>query len=421
MADVRAFRGIRYAYRALEDVTCPPYDIIGDEERAALATRDPFNVVRLELPRDGTDVYATAGEALRRWLREGILAREGAPAFYLYEMRFTANGREHSVLGCVGSVALEPFERGVVLPHEETLSAAKADRFQLMQATKCNISQIYSLYFDDERRTADFLRELADREPDAAFTDGGVTHRLWVVTDEAACARITRDFEDRKLYIADGHHRYETALNYREWLRGRRENDPAAGSCMMMLVDIQNPGLVVFPFHRIVRGLQGFSLPLLLTSLRQDFAAEPARDAQDAMRRLEAGRADGHKVFALYTGGRFQMLTLRDITAMDEALPDASPALKGLDVSVLHKLILEKHLGIDAAAMAGGQNLRYTRLAEEALSAVDSGEAELAFFLNPTRVAEIAAVAGAGEKMPQKSSYFYPKLTTGLVMHPLWM
>ena len=261
------------------------------------------------------------------------------------------------------------------------------------------------------------------RADDVELTDGeGVTHRMWIVTDEAAVASVCDDFTDRKLYIADGHHRYETALNYRRYLReqGLAKEGCACDYQMMMLVNMEHPGLVVFPTHRIVRDLASFDAQAVKSACREYFDLTEFDSPENIEETLRGLYKEGKKAYGMYTGGgKWTLLTLRDISVMKELLPDVSKASQELDVSVLHTLVLEKLMGIDAENMAKQINLTYVKQASDALAAVDSGKANCAFILNPTRISEIAAVSSAGEKMPQKSTYFYPKLITGLVMNML--
>ena len=421
MAEIKPFRALRYTAKAgdISKLTCPPYDIISEEERLAFLSENPHNVIRLELPK-GENPYEEAGSTLKDWLADGILRRDTDPGFYIYEEEFEAYGVRNKVKGFICLVKLEEFSKGIILPHEETLSKAKEDRFHLMEATGCNFSQIYSLYMDEAHTTGERLEALSSGKPRYEFSDGAVTHRMWIVNDPEASKAISADFENRKLYIADGHHRYETALNYRNH---RREQGTATGGedyVMMMLVDMEHKGLVVFPTHRLVRGLSNFSAEKLLAACAEKFEVTAEQDTGTIEATLSGLYRQGKKAFAFYCGGEgWTLLTLKDAAAMDEVLPDKSKAYRGLDVSVLHNLILEKYLGIDKENMAKQVNLTYTRSFTEAVESVKSGKSQCAFILNPTRVTEIRDVAAAGEKMPQKSTYFYPKLITGLVMNRL--
>ena len=418
MAQIRPFRALRYDTEkagAIEALVCPPYDIISEAEREALLQKSPYNMVRLELPR-GDDPYAQAGALLKEWRDSGVLKTDMDEGIYIYEEEFSEKvtyGEKKALRGMICRVRLEDFSAGVVLPHEETLSKAKEDRFRLMEATGCNFSQIYSLYQDPQHVTRKRLDALASTcPPRYEFSDGLVTHRLWVVNDPVSIEALRKDFADRKLYIADGHHRYETALRY-------REHHPEADHVMMMLVDMEDPGLVVFPTHRLLSELNDFDPAALPERCGDFFAAELYSDRKGAEAALSEFYNAGQHAFGYFDGAQWYTLLLQDIKVMDGILPEMSDAYRHLDVSILHSLVLERLLGIDRENMAAQKNLSYTRSAEEAEQSVREGKSQCCFLLNPTRVEEIGAVAAAGEKMPQKSTYFYPKLITGLVMNPL--
>lgn len=424
MAEIKPFRALRFNPEKAGDIstlTCPPYDIISEEQRREFLNTNEHNVIRLELPK-GDNPYDEAGTILREWEEQGILKQDTAPAIYIYEEEFKAYGETKRVKGVICRVKVEDFSKGVVLPHEETLSKAKQDRFNLMKTTFCNFSQIYSLYMDEEHTTLKRIDALSGGKPRFEFSDGTVTHRLWIVNDLVAIHAICEDFADRKLYIADGHHRYETAINFRNYCHenniSKEGDDP--DYVMMMLVDMQHDGLVVFPTHRLVRGLENFDAQALLEGCKQYFEVFPMDNISDIEPNLDALYRQGKKAFAFYDGGtKWNLLILKDIGVMKEILPQKSAASQGLDVTVLHSLVLERILGIDAENMANQINLTYTRSFEEAISSVQKGDSQCTFILNPTRVSEIRDVAAAGEKMPQKSTYFYPKLITGLVMNQM--
>ena len=426
MADIKAFKALRYdTHKAgdISELTCPPYDIISEEERLGFIRRNERNVIRLELPK-GDDPYADAKSTLESWLSDGFLKTDMDEGLYIYEEEFLSEidrGETKKLRGLICRVRLEEFENGVVLPHEFTLSKAKKDRFELMKATSCNFSQIYSLYRDERHVTRERLDNIAQTNaPRHEFSDGLVTHRLWVINDPVTIAAIEEDFADRKLYIADGHHRYETALNYRNYCRENDIYKPGADFVMMFLADMADEGLVVFPTHRLVRGLEGFSGEALLKSCEDFFRISVHESMEEAQAELNRAYIDGKHAFAFYDAkAPFHTLVLKDPKVMNDLLPELSAASRQLDVTILHSLILERLLGIDRENMANQKNLTYTRSAAEAKTSVDSGESDCCFLLNPTRVAEIGEVALNGEKMPQKSTYFYPKVITGLVMNKL--
>lgn len=425
MADIRPFCAWRFSEKAgpIEELTCPPYDIISEQQRQAYLARNPYNIIRLELPRDGEDPYATAGKTWQSWKADGILQRDAQAGFYIYDISFTVEGKDYTVGGLVARTHLEEFSKGIVLPHEFTLSKAKEDRLNLMKATNSNFSHIYSLYRDDSGRVEEYLAQTRRQSaPLVDMTDGdGLQHRLWALTDPDIVDAIHQHLADTKLYIADGHHRYETALNYRDYCRAQgTKPGPGVDYVMMMLVEMGHPGLVVFPTHRLVRDVPGFDGERITEACKTYFHVEQGAPVEGIKQRLDKAYKAGQKAFGWYTGGDTAvLLVLKDPKIMDEFLPDVSPVSRQLDVNVLHTLILERLMGIDKENMANQKNLIYTRDMNEAVEEVRSGRCQGCFVMNPTRVQEIRDVAAAGEKMPQKSTYFYPKLITGLTMNSL--
>lgn len=425
MAQISSFKGMRFdtdKAGKLKTLCCPPYDIISEEERLAFISNNEHNIIRLEKP-TGDDPYNTARTILDKWEAEGILIREDKPALYIYEEEFTAYGRRNAIKGIICRLKLEEFSKGIVLPHEFTLSKAKEDRLNLMKATNCNFSQIYGLYMDSEHTSLKTIDELSSGKAELEFTDNdSITHRMWIVKDEAVIKKLVADFTDRKIYIADGHHRYETALNYRNYLRenGLAKEGDACDFQMIYLVDMEHPGLVVFPTHRLVRDLQSFDKDTVLKKCGEFFDIKEYDGTDNMEALLSESDKNGNKAFGFYVGNsKWYLLTLKDITVMDALLPKQSVASRRLDVTVLHTLILEKIFGIDKENMAQQINLTYTKFFDQAISSVDNGSAQCSFVLNSTKVTEIRDVASEGEKMPQKSTYFYPKMITGMVMNKL--
>lgn len=424
MAEIKAFKALRFNSEKagnIRDLVCPPYDIISEEQRLGYLKTNPHNIIRLELPK-GENPYSDAAVILDEWLKNDILEVDEKPSVYIYEEEFTVAGVTRSFKGCIVRVKLEEFSKGIILPHEETLSKAKEDRFNLMKATNCNFSQIYSLYNDESHSITADLDRLSSNKPVNELNDpDGVTHRLWIVDDEKEIKMIESAFADKKLYIADGHHRYETALNYRNYCRENGIGNGGEDYVMMMLVDMEHPGLLVLPTHRIVRDLSGFDAEKVMSECAQYFDIMDIDGTEKIETALNEQYKAEKKAFAFYAGGNsFKLMVLKDSSVISDLLPEKSTAYCGLDVSVLHTLVLERIFGIDAENMAKQINLTYVKKTEDALESVESGKAQCAFILNPTRVEEIRDVAAAGEKMPQKSTYFYPKLITGLVMNKLF-
>lgn len=428
MATIKGFKGLRYTEKAgdLNLLVCPPYDIISDTQREEFVNKNQNNVVRLELPK-GENKYKDAGVTLKKWMDEQILKCDEKDSIYVYEMEFDCYGQRKSVKGFVSLVQLEEFSKGIVLPHEETLSKAKTDRFNLMSETFCNFSQIYSLYMDEKGEVYSAIDEISKKSPDMSVVDlENVKHSMWCIDDEQVIGKISNLFEDKKLYIADGHHRYETALNFHKHLCENNISSPndLSGNIMMMLVDMENEGLVVFPTHRIVRDLEKFDLEDVLEKCNKYFdiktmtVANKKEVLERAEKELEANYQINKKAFALYSGANtFTIMVLKDNEIIKNMLPNMSDSYCNLDVTVLHSLVLESIFGIDKENMAAQINLTYTKIVDEAIEAVDSKKANCSFILNPTRVSEIRDVALAGEKMPQKSTYFFPKTITGMVMN----
>ncbi len=426
MAEIKAFKALRYTDKAgdISLCVCPPYDIISEEERLSLLSKSENNLVKLELPKGDTP-YEDAAKALCDMLDKGILAKDEKAGLYIYEEEFTALGERKKVKGVYTRVKLCEFSEGIVLPHEETLSKAKADRFNLMSTTFCNFSAIYSMYTDEERIIRSKIDALSSGKPDVEFTDyEGIVQRLWCVYDEAEIAFIEKAFADKKLYIADGHHRYETALNFKKKLIDDgiiKDENHDGNYCMMFLADIDHEGLVVFPTHRMVKGLKSFDSKKALCEMERYFDVKKV-GCEKCLEKELLANADKN-AFGYYDGEGAYLLIMKETeeakNALNEMLPGKSDAYRGLDVSVLHSLTLEKIFGVDKENMANQINLNYTRDYDEAIAKVKSGAYNCSFLLNSTKVRQIKDVASAGEKMPQKSTYFYPKLITGLVMNKI--
>jgi uncharacterized protein (DUF1015 family) len=426
MADISPFAGLRYAADRVGDlasVLCPPYDVIGDDERRELEARHPENVVRLELPRGTDDArYTTAARLLASWTAEGILRADAREAFYLYEQQFGYGGQRYTRRGFFAAVRLEPFERRVVLPHEKTLSAPKEDRRRLLRATRTQISPVFGLYRDAGGAARAIIDEVAAGAPGVdATTADGVRHRLWAMTTAPAVDGLRLLLADKQILIADGHHRYETMLGLAPEMRPL---DVAAGAAasdfaMMFLARAEDPGLLVLPTHRLVKDLPDFSFDGLCAAAAPAF--EVTQGDERTAAEIEARLArDGAKrvVFAVRAPGRpstvwFTLKPILDLSAL------GPPALRNLDVTVLHGVILGPLLAINAEALANQSFLTYTHDTAEAITRVDKGDVQAAFFMNPTKVEQVLAACEAGFVLPQKSTYFLPKLATGLVMYRL--
>ena len=420
MAEVVPVRALLYDPKRagpLDDLVAPPYDVVSETERAALAAKSPYNIVRVDLPEgDPEQKYANAARELRGWVDEGILRRDAVPAFYRYHQVFSVAGRQHTRKGFVSRIRLRRFEEGVVLPHERTLSGPRLDRLALARACRTNLSQVFALYSDPAGSIDAEFASVDSRPPEmeARLADGAV-HRLWRLTDRAAHARIGADLSDKRVYIADGHHRYETMLAIRDELRPQARSPRSSieyGS--MFLTSMDDPGLVILPTHRVVHGLPGFDLSRFLDRLRARFdVRELPGDAAGSLRAPPEQREGS---YLLASQGRFFSLSLK--RGEENAVPGPA-VLRRLDVPILHGLILEEILGIDRSAQERQTNLRYVKDFKSALEESRRPEVQAAFLLNPTRIEQLKAVADAGEVMPQKSTFFYPKLASGLLLDPI--
>ncbi len=400
----------------LDSLLAPPYDAISAADREALLERSPHNAVRLILPEgEGDARYQNAARTYRDWLASGALRRDAVPALYRYQQIFTAEGRSFTRTGFIGRVRLRRFEEGVVVPHERTMSAPKADRLKLTRACGAWFSQVFGLYSDPSGAAEAAFEAVATMPPDAeAETADGTIHRLWRLTDPGAHARVQAALADARVYIADGHHRYETMLALRDEL-----GTEGAQYGPLFLCRMEDPGLAVLPTHRLVHGLQGFDLGRLLRAAAELFTVDeqPVADAA-AVREDLARRGERAPTLGLCSNKRLFFLSLRQDVDAGPAMPGPA-VLRRLDVALLHALVLERILGIDRAAQEKQTNLRYVKDLGQALVLAQDPGVQAAFLLNPTRVADLKMVADAGEVMPQKSTWFYPKLASGLVIQPL--
>lgn len=433
MADVRPLHGIRYAPEVVSDlaeVVTPPFDVISPEAQERYYERNPYNIVRAELGKmtseDNTlnNRYTRAARTLAEWRQAGVLRQDAQPAYYAYQQIFSHGGQTYTRTSLFARVHLEPWEKHVVLRHEFTRKKDKDDRLQLLRACSVNLSPIMSMYSDPQGRIRRLLGEYLERPAVQLTDEDGEGHRLHPVTDAAVIERIQDFFAERQLYIADGHHRYETALNYRnEVLEARHElsHDDPVNYVMMSLIDLDDPGLLVLPTHRLFFDLSPETLANLTSAnlARYLTVREVAHADENTLREL-ARAGETAPSFLLTTPGQSWLLSLNEQGKARMAGAGHSAAWKTLDVSIAHTLILEELLHLQPEDLTAGKYVRYTHEDQEALNAVAQGRAQAALFLNATRVRQICDIADADDQMPQKSTYFYPKLITGLVMNPLW-
>ncbi|HTB50564.1 MAG TPA: DUF1015 domain-containing protein [Solirubrobacteraceae bacterium] len=417
MADIQPLRALHYDQSlvgALTDVTAPPYDVIDAEQREQLLRRSPFNVVAVDLPKGEPDPYATAGELFEAWQLQGVVVRDPEPALWAHTQTYTGpDGQTRTRKGFFCRVRIEGYGPGRVRPHERTHPGPKEDRLRLMRTTRANLSPIFSLYSDPANAAWKALEPATESAPWGEVTDSdGTAHKLWRVTNQQAIATVQEATREVELLIADGHHRYETADTYAEELGGDGEHR----YMLMCLVALEDPGLTVFPTHRLVRGLDRKRQEALRETLRRDFEIAEVASEQLAPEPgtgpLEIGYFDAHHQ-------QPYRLTLKDQAIADAALPNFSEAYRSLDTGVLEALLLKRALGLSDDDISHFNGLFYARSTEEAVALVRSGEYDAAFLMRPTPVAQVRDVAARGENMPPKSTFFYPKLLTGLLFNPL--
>jgi uncharacterized protein (DUF1015 family) len=431
MAEIAAFRGILYDTARVEPskVLAPPYDVIDEEERRQLCALDPHNAVRLILPEgDGDARYQNAAGILSSWLEEQVLRRDERPALYRYHQVFTSaelGGRSITRRGFIAAVRLHRFDERIILPHERTLSGPKVDRLKLMDATGAHFSQIFTLYSDPSGESDRAFAAAESARPTIDGTTADRTrHLLWRVDDAVTVGRVVRLLAPLKLYIADGHHRYETMLALRDRLRERAGGDLESRSTAnfgcMFLCNMDDPGLVVLPIHRLIHGLDGFTADAMLKKVERWFEVTPlaSGDAAAIKERL-ADASRRRPSFVAAFPGRDPVLLQVKAEVHTAATAPGSPVARSLDVSMLHELVLESALGIDRAAQAAQSNIRYYKDTADLLQRVARGEGQVAFVMHPTRVEQVKAVADAAEIMPQKSTFFYPKIASGAVINPV--
>jgi uncharacterized protein (DUF1015 family) len=413
MAKVFPFRSLRYALNKvpIEKVVTQPYDKISKEMQDRYYAVHPNNIIRIILgkatPEDSpsNNVYTRAAAYLKKWRASGVLEQLPAPVFFVYYQRFTVPGTEEIRVrkGFVGVGQLEDYKNKVVFPHERTLTGPKKDRMELLRHTHTQFEQIFMLYEDAEQRIDKRLDEIARQKPDIQIDDEyGVQHTVWIVSDSQTVGFIQQQMSDKKLIIADGHHRYETALGFREEMRGEKGSDRIP----MTFFNVNSPGLTILPTHRVLANVPNFDPKGLLVKAAEFF------DVVDSY--------EGHAVtIGIFSDEKETLLRLKPSLDLAQLMPDLSANQRELDVVILHRLIIEKCLGISEEAVKKESYITYVRSRDEAVKMVRDGKAQVAFLLNPTRLDQMRDIAYEGNVMPQKSTDFYPKVLSGLTMYTL--
>jgi uncharacterized protein (DUF1015 family) len=444
MAQVYPFRAFRYnpAQVTFDRVLTQPYDKISPAMQEKYYAADPHNLIVVEkgraYPGDSpqNNVYTRAGAALEDWIRNNIIMQDSAPAFYGYTQEYTVPGTEErrTRREFIGAGKLEDYSAGVVFRHEHTLSGPKADRLELLRHTKTHTGQLFMLYADPQRRVDAILVEAESAAAPATELrdEYGVVHRLWVIAEPEKVAAIQNAMADQKLVIADGHHRYETALNYRNECRtraGKIDPEVPYERALMTFINTKSEGLTILPGHRVAARVLDFSWTAVRRYLEPWFTAETfafsneekkSAAQKNFLAKLVSSREK--RAIGVYPAAEpkkraYYVLTLRDGANLALLMPNVSPLQRELDVVLLHEGILEPALGITPQAVKAETNLTYEREATAALDAVDSGRAQIAFLLNACDVEQVMKIATAGEVMPQKSTDFYPKLLSGITMY----
>lgn len=434
MPDIQAFCGVRYDLGhvgELSNVVAPPYDVIDAAYQADLYKRHPANVVRLILNRqepgddEETDRYRRAAKFLKQWREEGVLAADPKPSVYVYHQEFEYAGRRFNRRGLLARVKLERFGEGKIYPHEITMAGPKVDRLRLTRACQSNLSPIFGLYPDPDNLAQELVESRTiGQEPVTCTDDLGVVNRLWPVSDSETIAKLAGVIGPQPMFVADGHHRYETACNYRDELAaaGKLTPEHPANYVLTMLISMQDPGLIVLPTHRLFRGLPRLAAEELIAALGECFTCRIIGEGTDLAGRvwtdIEIG--DGQGVIGLYCAAdeRWVIASITDAgrTRMAEVAADQSDVWRGLGVSILHKLIVETLLGV-----AEPPKPRYVHLVEEVVDGLEAepDEFPIAALVMPATLEHVRQISELGARMPAKSTYFYPKLLSGMVINPV--
>ena len=431
MSLIRPFRGVRFSPSAgeMSDLMAPPYDVIDDHFRDELYGRSEHNIVRISKSKEIEneelqDHYKTATKTWGGWRESGATLRDSEPSFYFYEQEFQIRGETFFRLGLVGAHKLVEFGQGV-LPHEKTLSGPKEDRHRLLKQTKTHFGQIFALYSDEGGDIDSQLRDIYSKAEELyqATDKDGVIHRLKKTSDKEEVQKISSLFEGKEMIIADGHHRYETALKFSKEL-GTIE----ASHLMMTMVSLANPGLLILPTHRLVKNIENWKVAHLVGALEENFDVRflkcDVMNKEDKKKETLAAMSEfyqqGKSALGLYSPEGFHIFVKKDGVVPEV---EGSDVFKALDVVTLHKLILEDHLGIDQQKLAEQTNVEYIKdsgtAIDESIAKVDSGSHQGVFLMNPTPIDQTEQVAKNGEKMPQKSTFFHPKVYTGLVTYSI--
>jgi len=440
MINVVPFKGILYNPRKtdnLSDVVAPPFDVISKAERDYFYQRHPHNIIRLILGKPTPDdspadnPHTRAAAFYHQWLDQGILKRDSNPAFYLTSVEFESENQMVTRYGLIALVRLEPFDKGIILPHEKTFSKVRSERLELMKACHANFSPIFSLYSDQNG----ILKALTDaaltHKPDMdVVSHNGLRHKLWRVTQPSVLRYVSEAIKERTLFIADGHHRYETALNYREWVKANTPDFTdahPANFIMMYLCSIEDPGMRILSAHRMFSSVDSPTLANLIRKAQQYFEIIPfpiyagnnGSNRDNFLATIKDNGAGNAIGVYMRDGSEYYVFILKN-NVMDKMFRnELDDSLRNIDVTVLTRLILMELLGFDQNALDDENKIRYSTVATECIDAVNSGKCDITFILNPTKIEQVQQVAGKGLIMPRKATYFYPKVLSGRVLNSL--
>ncbi|WP_415238641.1 DUF1015 domain-containing protein [Seleniivibrio woodruffii] len=416
MSIVRPFAGVRYNLEEvlLKSVVAPPYDVISPEMKQELKDKSPYNVVTLDLPDGADDKYANAAALYKEYLDNKILVKDQKPGFYVYEQVYSYGGKEYVRTGFVGLLKIEELGKGSVYPHEKTLSGPKKDRFELMKACKTNFSQIFGLYMDkDNRMNLVFNEAKKDMPTASAMDDDGVKNTIWSVQNENTVRMIEEFMKDKAIYIADGHHRYETALNYRDYAREQNadmeKEEKPYDYVMMMFVNFYDEGLKIFPTHRVLEVDSSFSFEAFKEKLRFDFTIEKLADAAAAD--AYVNDASGERTMAIYYDN-----TYYGIKANDEVIENLAQVYRKVDTYLLQEGIMKKFLNVSDERLLKKEGVYFVQTLEQ-IEKLAADKKAVGFILKGVDIEIVREISESGMVMPQKSTYFYPKLQTGLVIY----
>jgi len=431
MADIRAFRGFRYdlgRVGSLSDVVAPPYDVVDATLQKHLYAASPYNAIRVELTQEEPDddelenKYTRAASTFKDWLAADVLRQDTARGIYVYEQEFTVEGQTYTRRGFLARIRLEPFGTGRIYPHEQTLSGPKADRLKLYNATNFNISPIFGLYPDAENEVFAKVESLIRSAPPIVARDHlGVWNRMWLVADQSIISALIGLMGPKPVYIADGHHRYETGLKYLEEQRAGNlvpNEESPQNFCLMQLVSMGDPGLIILPTHRLLSGLPAMTSAELQALLQPhfDIVGTFGTNAQECWEHLQMDGSQAILGFGTEADGHYFAAKLRTPEVMADVAPQQSESWRALAVSILHKLVIEKILAEKYGTKA---ECKYVHLMKEVTDAMSQKSCTVAALVPPCEMEHVEEIAGNGETMPPKSTYFYPKLLTGMVFHSL--